>query len=182
MLWTFLPAVLAALTLCMPYQQKKTDQRIFNYYPGRSGKIWQGIETLPDGARLAYFGPSSFEYYPLFGRRLQFVPCKVNSEGLPYVPLHHRWRTDPENISWWGKKHTKPAFEDLMTNLANADVDYVLIARPQKGKWPRQQTILEESQRTQRVSGNEHFTVWKINLSFSPFPVFPLCDCQEKNR
>ncbi len=116
--------LLAAMT---PSVQHATDLRIFSHEsPSHPvGRGWRSLEALPADARVAWFGPQTYQYYPVFGRRLQLEPVQVSWHGGPTTPLAVRWRRG-ERPPWWTSGAPDPVLpEQLCANLRNAGVEYL---------------------------------------------------------
>lgn len=160
----FLPAALCGLAVCQSRQQELTDHRICNYgdkhHPVGAG--WRGLEALPDGARIAWFGPAGYQYYPIFGRRLQFVPCALRIDGLSYEPLHERWLRDPAQTAWWSKGRGVIDLNRLVENLVTNGVDYIFVTKWRSDKWPQQQDVLGSSQKVRKIYNDGYSAIWQI--------------------
>jgi hypothetical protein len=152
-----------ALALWMPAKQRFTDAAIHRYgdFQRPVGQAWRALETLPDGSRIAWFGPAAYQYYAVFGRRLQFVPRPVEFDGSPYQPLHEAWRRD--HFSWWSDAETSN-LSPLVANLIASQVNYVLVTKWNLDAWPPQQHVLATSDQAQAVYDDGYSTIWKVTL------------------
>jgi len=140
---------LIALGLWTPMKQRATDENLFAYRAkwGPIGDAWRSLEGLPDGSRIAFFMSEPLEYtqfYPIFGRRLQFTPVAVNADGTPRRPLHETWRGDG---TWWSSWETRKDPVDaaaLARNLRASGAEYALVTQWSLGGWPPQYEALRE--------------------------------------
>lgn len=134
---------LAGLGACYSYQQSLTDQRLFELFGDSSSaeSPWEFLERLPQGARVS-IASSGYKYYPLFGRRLQFEPTPLDTNGVSYRRLHERYRETPQEVQWWPKPKDTPSFEDRIENAKRNGAEYMLIFRRKNGEWPCDAEIL----------------------------------------
>jgi hypothetical protein len=166
-MYLFLPSTMAALAFWAPYQQERTDSWILNYEWRKHhlGEVWSGLQTLPAGSCVTYFGPVRYQYYPLFGRRLQLVPCSVGLNGRIEIPLYKRWRQDPTIVRWWEGKAERVEernANDAVANLSEAGVDYVLTVKSGKERWLSYEDAFSESTILRKVSENEYGSCWEV--------------------
>ena len=133
---------LAGLGVCYSYQQSLTDQRLFEQFGNSSSaeSPWEFLERLPQGAKIS-IASSGYKYYPLFGRRLQFEPKPLDTNGVSYRRLHERYRQTPQEVQWWPEPKEAPSFEDLIENAKRNGAEYMLI-RKKNGDWPCSAEIL----------------------------------------
>jgi hypothetical protein len=125
------------------------------------GKAWSAIENLPKGARIAWFGPTSYWYYPLYGRRYRLVLRPVTRNGAPLRHLHERWRDNSEKIiASAGDKGV--GFDNLLDNLIRSGVDYVFVTKWRGEKWPPQQAVLAASDRADAVYDDGYSSIWHV--------------------
>jgi hypothetical protein len=161
-IFVLLPGLLVGLLVFFPYQKYCTDNRIFKNGGKDSprGQGWQALEQLPDGSAIAAYG--TIRNYPNFGRRLQFRFIRVNEDGTKYIPLYVRWKLEPESAVFWSKKI--PAFPgpDLIDNLVNSGLDYVLTSKFKHGEWPVQHNGLVASGKAEKVFDDGYSVIWKL--------------------
>jgi hypothetical protein len=163
------PAAFTLVALWMPFKQRLTDSRLWEFENSTRpiGAAWRALESLPKGARIAWFGP--FQYYPLYGRHLQHVPVALFPDGAPYQPLHIQWRNDPTAVEWWpsrGEREPVP----LLENLRKAKIEFVFVSRynnfnwdyPLTDCWPRQQHVLLRSHEADKVFDDGYSVIWRL--------------------
>jgi hypothetical protein len=153
------------IVICLGHQQNLVNRRIFTYGSKTQpvGAAWQELEKLPRGAAITVFGPTAYQYYPLFGRNMQFKPCRVDAEGLPFQILHQQWRENPLGVSWWStKRAAKPNLDKLLDNLINTGVDYVLDTKWHEDRWVSQHFVLSASDKVERIYDDGYSVIWKI--------------------
>ena len=151
--------------MCLPYQQRLNDEKIFDYAVGDKhfGFAWQVLDGLDDGTKTAWFGKGSYRYYPLFGRRLQHRPVVVTAEGLPLPHVHERWLR--RKLS--GKARVQPdeviGSQELIANLKGCDVDCVFVSVDDAGNWPWQYEVLASSSRISRIYKDGQTAILRID-------------------
>ncbi len=157
-----LPVILLLVALLTPYKQRLTDLGIYTRGEPEHpiGHAWQALEKLQAGARVVWFGPAAYQYYPLFGRRLQLVPVALNYDGSPQRPLHELFRREP--IQWWNDDRDDRDLRDMAPNLIAAGVGYVLVSKWNLDKWPSQHEALANSGRTNAIYDDMYSVIWKI--------------------
>jgi hypothetical protein len=164
------------LALWFPFKQQRTDANIFEI-EGRDrpiGAAWRALRELPDGARVATFGP--FQYYPIYGRCLRLTPVPVEPDGSPFRPLHVRWSEAPQQTRWWPDR-SKPQLTSLLSNLLNNKVEYVLVSRYNNynwdysitDEWPCQQEELVHSGQAEAVYNDGYSVIWKLKTAGKGF-------------
>ncbi len=153
-------AVIAAYA---PYKQALTDNNIHTYAHRRgnpfAGSAWKLLGMVPDGARVAAFGPRMWMYYPLFGRRFQLVPCPGNKNAAAYVHYHQR---PPGTVWWWHTEGTKFNPETFRVNLINRGVQYVLTTKGQAPEWPIQHHALAKWGAAELIHEDVRSALWRI--------------------
>jgi hypothetical protein len=127
------------------------------------GQAWTAIDRLPRGARIASFGPSSYQYYALFGRSLQLIPVGLDSSGKPWRPLYDEWKDDPAKAAWWAEDE-EPQAASFASNLLASRVQYVLVSKWDGTRWPPQQRILEQTAGATMVYHDGYSTIWQIGF------------------
>ena len=156
-------AVLAALAVSGPLLEGR--QRVSMYDTGGAkrpvGQGWRAVERLPDGASIAWFGPTAYQYYPLYGRRLQFSPCPVNADGSAYEHLHERWLRHADGFRWWGGER-EPELDDLLENLRRSGAEYVFVTKWQGDHWPPQQAVLAGSGQAHCEYDDGYSAIWRL--------------------
>ncbi len=92
------------IVLWVSYARQVADKTMFSsvYFDDERGSSYRFLEGLPPGSRIAWFGPSN-EYYPFYGRRLQFTPVVVEPDGTWRPPLRRLWEQDAAGVRWWGR-------------------------------------------------------------------------------
>jgi hypothetical protein len=122
------------LALAAPALERAAAARLYAFGGERPmGAPWRVLEQLPDGARIATItnDPGSHALYrPLFGRSLRFQPVAVDALGRAELAWHER---GSNARGWWDDfgAPPPPSAEDLLRNLAQARVDFLLLS-----KWP----------------------------------------------
>ena len=130
---------------------------------------WQALESLPDGARLAALthDPASHAmYYPLFGRRLQHRPVAIYGDGRERGALHEAWRDEP--AGWWWEFDDEPELAQLLPNLLEAEVDYLLVAkwpkRSERAPWPASREKIASTLAAEAcVYADGYAEIWDLN-------------------
>jgi len=180
-LWTRIPkrgavvgvlftAFLAILGWWTPRKQVWSDAKLYEYrsadnqWPVAQG--WRGLEQIPAGSRIAWLGPGSYEYYPLFGRSLSLVPRRVKPDGTAYELLHVRWRRDPGGTRWWGQESIGD-LDRLVDNLVSQGIQYVLLTQGD-AQWPMQQRALAQSPRGTMVYSEDGVMCWRLESRHAP--------------
>jgi hypothetical protein len=165
LMFFLLAGILTGLALTFPYQQQKTDRRLFahKFDNAPAGGAWQAIESLPAEAAVDYFGPYRYCYYPLFGRRLQLRPRPAERDGSAYVHLYKKWNDDPAGAVWW------PAGQPIVPqpwieNICRSGVEYILFVKSD-GQWPQQYHILAESGRARQISTDTEWSLWRVEAA-----------------
>jgi len=166
-----LAAVFALQALWTPAKQRLTDESLFSFRAPRGpvGDAWRALETLPAGARIAFFMSEPYEYtqfYPIFGRSLERVPVRVDADGSPRAPLHESWQRARENgARWWSAWDTRGLAQDgeaLRRNLARAGADYALVTRWSLGEWPPQREALAKSAAGSPLYDDGYSVLWRL--------------------
>ena len=133
-----LPAAVALISLgaglATPARMAATAEQLGHFGQGNFGDVWEAVDRLPDGARVAVLSrdpPSHALVYPLFGRQLQLEPVAINGDGRPREPLHEVWRDRPGD--WWWEFGLDPVDQAavLADNLRATGVDFLVLNR-----WP----------------------------------------------
>lgn len=140
---------LAGLGACFSFQQSLTDTRMFeSFRDSSSGESWlEFLERLPQGTKIS-IAFSGYRYYPLFGRRLQFEPRPLDSNGVSYQRLHERYRESRQEVQWWPEPKDAPLFEDRIENAKRNGAEYLLI-RKKNGEWPYDAELLNRYMSTE---------------------------------
>jgi hypothetical protein len=161
--WLLAAGALVGLLFLVPEKQRRTDEEVHEYGNKHEpiGAVWQALEDLPAGSRIAWVGGHSHPYYPLFGRRLQLRPVALDRDGTPAVPLHVRWRRDPDGTAWW-EDEKEPPLDGLMANLLATEVDYVLVSRWRRPDWPAQYHVLKGSGQAEAVYDDGFSAIWRF--------------------
>jgi len=121
---------LAGLGACYSYQQSLTDRRLFAQFrdPSSGESRLEFLERSPQGAKIS-IASWGYKYYPLFGRRLQFEPRPIDTDGVSYRRLHERYRDTPQEVQWWPEPKEAPSFQDRIENAKRNGAEYVVIRR-----------------------------------------------------
>ena len=114
-----------ALVVCwLPVKQRLTAAAL--YGSARDvGPAWLALESLPSGARVAWFGVESWRVYPYWGRAWQLRPIRVLADGSAYRQLHERWR---ERHFQWREEKLSAALPEpsrLLGALAANGIQYM---------------------------------------------------------
>ncbi|MCF7957816.1 MAG: hypothetical protein K9M57_05135 [Phycisphaerae bacterium] len=141
------PVFFAGLAICYSHQKNATDERLFQRYP-----VCRELESLPKGAKIVWFGggKASYESFPFYGRNIQHHIARVGRDGAPMIMPHVSGPGVPnvyfENIINRKLKPSPPVprVENVVGNLVNAEVDYVVI-RKDEDYWPSQKKHIERS-------------------------------------
>jgi hypothetical protein len=154
---------LSIITVHETYQRRLTNRNLYNYDQSTHpiGRAWQALEELPKGSVIAQFGYNKSLYYPPFGRELQFIPLSLLTDGTLYTPLHQRWSENPDQSRWWHWRELS-SMNTLENTLIEQEVDYLLIARCNQGKWLSFQQVLNNSERMRSIYNDEYSCIWKI--------------------
>jgi hypothetical protein len=151
-------AALGVAALVLPLKRQQTTEEILAHDGGIMRGVWAEVDAIPAGARIAWFGPTAYRYYPLFGRRYQHHPLWVDPAGRPVPPLHQRAR---DIDSWWDRH---PRGEgDLVTNLLTAGVDVVLVTQWSGDRWPPQYASLDQSPHAERRFDDGTSSLWVLS-------------------
>ena len=159
--------VLVFLAAWQPIKAQRGERNIFAYgSPSLPiGRVWQQVDSLPPGSRIACFSSDPQEYtlhYPVFGRQLQHTPIAVDQDGSRMELLHRReqvpgaawWHYWQRTAEGWQSTVREVSPETLVSNLEAASVEFVLVSRMRAGKpeprvsierWPPQQDLLRRS-------------------------------------
>ena len=165
----FFAVMTAAIAVNYERMQEKTDANLYRYGqipqyrhdPENVFMFGLGRESsIPAGSVITSVSPIA-RYYGLFGRHYQYVPKRVDRNGNPWKQMHIRWKRNPENMKWWGKRKVY-ATENLAENLCNAGVDYVFMQKKKKG-WPVQYEILERSDKARQVYIDKYIAIWQLS-------------------
>ena len=137
---------IGVISFWVPAVQQATDKNMSAYKldEGPVGLGWDGLDKLPVGSRVTWFGPMNL-IYPCYGRRLQLKPLAVNTDGSILRPLHERWRENPLGVRWW-ERATPTSASVLVENLTLCNVDYVLLQKI-GDNWPQQDSLLQVANR-----------------------------------
>jgi hypothetical protein len=167
-------AVIAAIVLCLlPWYQYKrdlTDENIFAwcdtcYMEGKNllpaGRAWRQLEKLPQGSRIGFLSSvpvGNAQYYPAFGRSLQFIPLPLKGNGSLQQPLHITW-------DWLGLSDLNRAIDpvEFLHNLEKEKVQYFIMTHDLfTDTWPGQKKILEKSKKAHKIYDDGFSIIWKI--------------------
>lgn len=103
-------------------------------------------------------------FYPLFGRQLQFTPVPLNADGSLHEPLHLTWHKN--NRSWWSdwEEIDQPIDRDLFCkNMRLSSVQYVLTSKWNYGIWPRQHELLAGYKDATIIYDDGYSVLWNLN-------------------
>lgn len=159
-------ALLISLGAWAPTKQRLTDAELFSREG--VGEGWRAVNDLPDGSRIAWFGPLAYAYYPLYGRDYQFDPVPVFDDGRPWTPLHERSEAP---VSWWDVVHHQQHrwgdpgdLSSLVTNLHAQRIDYVFTTEHGADQWPSrgQAQVLAESEHASPIYADGTNTIWRL--------------------
>ncbi len=133
---------LAGLGACYSFQQSLTDLRLFEQFGDSSSaeSPLEFLERLPQRAKIS-IASWGYKYYPLFGRRLQFEPKPLDTNGVSYRRLHERYRQTPQEVQWWPEPKEAPSFGNRIENAKRNGAEYMLIRR-KNGEWPLDAELL----------------------------------------
>jgi len=154
--------LLLIFAVWQPIKQNFTNQIIFNWGGENRpvGKGWRAVNSLPAGSRIAWFGPTAYEYYPMFGRNYQLVPTPIASDGSAYLFPHQIWKK--EKISLWEIYSKRADLKNLIENLLANHIDYVFVTKWNTFSWPAQQKIFENSSYAEQVYNDNYSAIWKL--------------------
>jgi hypothetical protein len=157
-----LPALLVLLAIVAPYKQQLTDLGFHGSGDAQHpiGEGWRALEDLPAGARIAWYGPATWTYYPLFGRRLHLNPTAVY-DGWPYRPVHELFRQ--HSYPWWNRSKEAPDPSRLLSSSIAAQVSYVFVTKWDGDDWPPEQVALEKSGRARAIYDDGYSVIWAID-------------------
>jgi hypothetical protein len=166
---TGIPVALLLIALWAPYKQRLTDAKIYNYREPADGTLhpftraWQALEAVPKGSRVSWFGSGSYQYYPVFGRKLHLIPTQVNADGSHYQPMHELFRHKP--FQWWGSDGEKSEqdLSRLLPNLVAIGVDYLLVTKRNQDEGVRLQAALANSGQAQPIYEDGYSVIWRIS-------------------
>lgn len=152
---------LAALT---HHQQQATDKNFQDYgFPDQPiGKAWSALDAAPPDSRIACFMNRSYDFLPLFGRRYQFDAVAVEPNGRPSLPLHERFGSDPSFKLFQGKAPVPREPAELLNNLRQASIHYILVSKWPAGDWPPQHALLAKSDQLHVLYQDDYSVIWKI--------------------
>ncbi len=155
------PVILLVTLAVAPLKQGMTNNALWRYVNRQRpiGRAWEALESLPPGARIAWFGPLANQYYPLYGRHFQLTPWPVNTDGTAFQPVYLAWKAGV--FRWWGPGPV-PEKKTLIQNLITAGATYVLVTRGGLPSWPPQQEMIETSTRAMPVYQDQNTTIWKL--------------------
>jgi hypothetical protein len=156
--------VLLCLVALQPVAQHLTDQRVYDYgLPDKPlGPAWKAMESVPPGARIAWFGNKLHEYYPLYGRQFNRVPVALDPSGVPFERLHHLFLEHNRQIAWWSDEPPVDSSK-FRENIRRSGIDYVLVSKFGGDDWPPQQRILEHAGDCTPVYQDGFATIWRIS-------------------
>jgi hypothetical protein len=161
-----LPLLLLLLVaLWSPYKQRMTDSILAAYGDSLRpvGRGWQALQQLPSGSRVTWFGPSTYQYYPMFGRRLQLVPVALDEDGSVLPPLHRA-----PAAAWWADSVAAPNADAFRANLRRAKVDFVFVSKWSQDAYPVQQAQLASWSEAHAVYDDSYSTVWALHEASPP--------------
>ncbi len=138
--------VLAYVAAVAPINLTATDETHISRW------LYDEIERLPEGSRLAMYMDLRPEIYSLYGRRLQHQPVRLLGDGRPSPPLHERHNRD-EYRSFFDYSYdirqaaAKPEPEELIRNAREAGVDFIitLTITHRERDWPIQHYLLQQT-------------------------------------
>jgi hypothetical protein len=156
------PALLVLLAIVAPYKQRLTDLGFHGVGDAHRpiGDGWRALEDLPAGARIAWYGPATWTYYPVFGRRLHLNPTAV-FDGWPYRPVHELF--GQHSYPWWNRSEAAPEPGRLLPALIAARVSYVFVTKWDGDEWPPEQDTLEKSGRARAIYNDGYSAIWAID-------------------
>ncbi len=158
-------ALCVALAILTNHQQRATNDNLRQYgAPDQPiGLAWNALDAAPPGSRVAWFLNRSYDYFPLFGRRYQFDPVAVDSNGKLTPPLHELFAGNPTIEVSRSKKSAMPRdAAELLNHLRDAKVDYVLVSKWPVAAWPPQHALLEKSDGLRVFYQDDYSVIWKI--------------------
>jgi hypothetical protein len=152
---------LSVLAICSNYKKNMNDHFIHNsgLPPHHIGLAWKELEKLPDSSRIGWFTGGWPKYYPLFGRRLQHVPCALKSNGSLFISTFDSWRND--GLVWWSSEPLLDGQDELVINLIQNGIDYVFIAKI--NNWPQQYYRLNESDLVSSLYNDTKHAIFQIS-------------------
>ena len=151
--WIMCGLFLLFVLFLIPHNKKLTSETIKNYGHANQpiGKGWIKINTLPDNSKITWFGESTYQYYPLFGRSLHLNPCDVDEYGNQNLPLH---KQDTKKL-----KQTT----NLIANLNRQKTDYVFFSKKTDKNWPAQYNVLLKSNEIKEIYNDGCSAILKLN-------------------
>jgi hypothetical protein len=161
-----IPVAVVSIMLALGYSywQKQADNRIatfMNKVPADKN-VFEAIDHLPDRSRITFFGPDSYQYYPLFGRRYQHEPIACDEQGIAWTPLHLRWQASGKKLKWWDdESETFPSPMQFADRLIKENIQYVLIEK--KGTdFPVQYQLLKQASPAKILVESPTFSLWTL--------------------
>jgi hypothetical protein len=136
--------------------QRIVDRFMLQEYssgPDTVGNGWRALEQLPAGSRIAWFDNYDWEYYPMYGRRWQFVPYRVNRDGTPFQPVHVNWRTLTEG---------PPDSPNVVRNLVEGQAQYIFVSKHRSDQWPPQYDVIARSGTVRKVYHDGYNAIFEI--------------------
>jgi hypothetical protein len=126
----------------------------------RQMKRWRLVEQLAPGTKVGFFSRSkNWQYYGMFGTRLQYVPQRIEADGRPYEDLHLHWRqTRP---TWWNEPRTR-AGDDYVEQLCRVGLDAMLLGKKSTQQWAARYRMLKRSPRAQLEAQNRDAALFSL--------------------
>lgn len=164
-------ALLAMLLgLLEPRMQSRVDEMALHVRSGGIllGEAWRWVDKLPSGSRIASFGHLRNHVYGLYGRRLQHRPVALFGDGKEQpANLHDHW-AQTRTQGWWTPHRRGPNLDHFVSNLRDAQLDFVLLLRSPEGEWPAQRSPLAESPAARRVRKSSVAELWSLRPPGKP--------------
>jgi hypothetical protein len=161
-LCVFILAILGGLAVVYPHLQQKADENILSNLAFRreTTQAWEKIDSLPPASRITAAGYQSYCYYPFFGRHYQNQPWTFSYGYNSFVPLHVRWKNNPDQTVFWKSSHFSP--EQWLQAFSSVGGEYLLVYRSPDGNWPQAQEILTRLYIADQVDSGDGWVIWKV--------------------
>lgn len=126
---------------------------------------WLAVEALPAGTRVTWITRfRSWQYYGMFGRRLQLVPYRIDRDGSVDRPLHLDWRTT--RPTWWAPAVRKKIGRDFVERLREQGLQAVLFFRKtKKARWGRRYQLVERSPHAKLIHKDERSVLFALDVA-----------------
>jgi len=99
----------------------RTDKSLFLYGDAQRpvGHLWNAVDQLPDGSRIAHFSNMEWNHYP-YGRRPNGAePVAFHLGGQPKRPLHEEFRS--------GLEPQSQSLVEFAQHLEEAQIDFLVL-------------------------------------------------------